>query len=269
MSNITAKESSAELVDDINVITAEINTYQRVAGEAIFEIGRRLKHVKENDLVHGEWTKWLDDIGMSRGQAHKFIAVFDRFGNVSPVKQLPTVMSVLYELTALTDEQLSQEYEFPDGTKKKPVDMSRREAEKMKRIERERDEAKAQAEQAEQQAEIERRERERLEAENEELSNREPEVVTEYVEKEKEIPYDRTHDEPYAVEQGNDFYALMREVDEVYKKYAHLQDGIEELRNIARYDDDLAVKYRKASVFWDKLSEIFEDDGIVDAEIIY
>src|SRR5699024_1117465 len=132
----------------------------------------------------------------------------------------------------------------------------------IEQLERERDEA-------EQQAEIERRERERLEAENEELSNREPEVVTEYVEKEKEIPYDRTHDEPYAVEQGNDFYALMREVDEVYKKYAHLQDGIEELRNIARYDDDLAVKYRKASVFWDKLSEIFEDDGIVDAEIIY
>lgn len=269
MSNIAKQESSTELDNDINVITAEINAYQRVAGEAIFEIGRRLKHVKENDLAHGEFGNWLKEVNIHERQSQRMIKIYERFSKTTPVSDLPKSFSVLYELTALTDEQLTQEYEFPDGTKKKPVDMSRREAEKMKRIERERDEAKAQAEQAEQQAEIERRERERLEAENEELSNREPEVVTEYVEKEKEIPYDRTHDEPYAVEQGNDFYALMREVDEVYKKYAHLQDGIEELRNIARYDDDLAVKYRKASVFWDKLSEIFEDDGIVDAEIIY
>src|SRR5690625_4827969 len=156
-----------ELSTDINTITAEINAYQRVAGEAIFEIGRRLKHVKENDLAHGEWTKWLEEIGMSRGQAHKFISVFDRFGNVSPVKQLPTVMSVLYELTSFTDEQLDQEYELPNGEKKKPIDMSRRQIEELKR----------QLKQAEQQAEVERRERERLERENSDLANREPEVV--------------------------------------------------------------------------------------------
>lgn len=34
--------------DDINVITAEINAYKQMAGEAIFEIGRRLKEVRDN-----------------------------------------------------------------------------------------------------------------------------------------------------------------------------------------------------------------------------
>jgi len=144
--------------------------------EAIFEIGRRLKHVKENDLAHGEWANWLEEIGMSRGQAHKFISVFDRFGNVSPVKQLPTVMSVLYELTSFTDEQLEQEYEFPSGEKKKPTEMSRRQIEELKR----------QLKQAEQQADAERKERERLEEENVKLANKPPEIryetKTEYIE---------------------------------------------------------------------------------------
>ena len=65
--------SQNELSADINVITAEINAYQRVAGEAIFEIGRRLKHVKENDLAHGEFGKWLDEVGINDRMARKFM----------------------------------------------------------------------------------------------------------------------------------------------------------------------------------------------------
>lgn len=54
--------------------------YKQIAGHAIFEIGRRLKHVKENDLVHGEWLKWLDSIQINPRHAQQFIQIFDEYG---------------------------------------------------------------------------------------------------------------------------------------------------------------------------------------------
>src|SRR5690625_4329445 len=260
MTNEIKSGSNNILSTDINVITAEINAYQRVAGEAIFEIGRRLKHVKENDLSHGEFGKWLETVSMKPRQAQRFMKVFERFGKATPVTYFELGMSVLYELADFTDEELDQTYELPGGESKKPTEMSRREIEDLK----------ANVRKAEQQAEDERKERERLEIENEELANREPEVVTEYVEKETKEPYDRTLDEPYLVERSRDFYEMLNEVDGLYRKYAHLSNSIEELRDLAYYDDDAKQKYWKADEFWRNLREIFKEgnSNIIDAEII-
>ena len=68
-----------QLSDDLPVIEQEINFYQNRAGESIFEIGRRLKHVKENDLAHGEFGKWLESVNLSYQEARKFIKVYDEF----------------------------------------------------------------------------------------------------------------------------------------------------------------------------------------------
>ncbi|UTQ79992.1 hypothetical protein BC1_00040 [Bacillus phage BC-1] len=35
--------------------------------------------MKEDDLVHGEWIKWLKDIGMDRGDAYRFIQTYEEF----------------------------------------------------------------------------------------------------------------------------------------------------------------------------------------------
>lgn len=83
-------------------------------GEAIFEIGRRLKHVKENDLAHGEWTKWCkEEIGMDRAQADKFIRVVNELGNEFTYTQLG--MNALYQIATLPPEQREVEHTTSKG----------------------------------------------------------------------------------------------------------------------------------------------------------
>lgn len=152
---------SQELSSDINVITAEINAYQRVAGEAIFEIGRRLKHVKENDLAHGEWTSWCEkEIGMTIMQANKFIKVFEEVGEGANLKSTLGI-EALYQIATLPPEQREAEHVTEKGETKKPEDMTVRELRELKKALKESEQAK---EQAERQADIERSQRERLSA---------------------------------------------------------------------------------------------------------
>lgn len=120
------------LSNDIHVITAEINAYQRVAGEAIFEIGKRLKHVKENDLVHGEWSKWCESIGMSRGQATKFITVFDGLSERNGSTSNQIGLEALYQIATIPPEQREQVHTLASGEQKTVDEMTVRELREVK-----------------------------------------------------------------------------------------------------------------------------------------
>ncbi|MEG7831732.1 DUF3102 domain-containing protein [Bacillus bombysepticus] len=110
-----------ELSDDIKVITAEINAYQRVAGEAIFEIGRRLRYVKENDLVHGEWERWCrDKLSMTPRHAKRFIRIYERFGNQTSMSGLG--VAALEQLIDFTEEQLIKPHTISSTSATKTVD---------------------------------------------------------------------------------------------------------------------------------------------------
>lgn len=87
-----------------------------LAGEAIFEIGRRLKHVKENDLAHGEWTKWLDKINMTPRTAQRFIKIVDElWSKATTLSHLG--WSVLNEIATLPPEEAREvEHELADGS---------------------------------------------------------------------------------------------------------------------------------------------------------
>src|SRR5699024_4314440 len=202
----------------------------------------------------GEWRDFLRSVDYDVTTAKRFIKVYEEFGKDSDTWHRLNMRN-LYEIATLPPEERDVPHELPSGEMKKPDEMTVRELRELKR----------QLRQAEQQAESERKERERLEQENEELRNKEPEAVNAET-------YDRTMDFPYDVQQGNDFYAMLNDVDDLYKRYAHLKDGIEELRNIAKYDEDMQVKYRKASEFWQMLDEVFRssDDRVevVDASYV-
>src|SRR5690625_354961 len=258
--NELTNTSNHELSSDINTITAEINAYQRVAGEAIFEIGRRLKHVKENDLVHGEWERWVrEDAKMSPGNARKFIKVFEELsGNRSTSNEIG--LEALYQIATLPPEERDVPHELPTGETKKPEEMTVRELRELKR----------QLRQAEKQAEAERKERERLEQENEELANREPEVIKEYIEKDTPELRDRSFDTPYGVKLLDEFYEAMDELSKWQQKYAWITSDNDQLKSFVRVDEDMKEEFRKNINMWRTLSEIFDEDNgnIIDAEII-
>ncbi|QIC08374.1 DUF3102 domain-containing protein [Brevibacillus sp. 7WMA2] len=121
------------LSHNLNVITAEINAYKRVAGEAIFEIGRRLKHVKENDLAYGQWEKWCrGEVDMTPQHANRFIRVAERFGDRTSMFGL--TIAHLDLLTGFSDREIETTHTIPSTGAIKSVDeMTVRELREVKR----------------------------------------------------------------------------------------------------------------------------------------
>lgn len=170
------------LSTDINVITAEINAYQRVAGEAIFEIGRRLKHVKDNDLTHGEFITWCENsAGIPYRQANRFMKVFDELaGKMTTSSHLG--LNILYEIATLPEPERDRPHIIPSTGKTKTVDeMTVRELREVKKALKAAEEARKLAER---QREMAERDAQVLRDTLESIEDRPPEVKyqTEYVE---------------------------------------------------------------------------------------
>lgn len=169
-----------QLSNDLTTIETEIKSYQNIAGQSIFEIGRRLKHVKENDLAHGKFRLWLEKIGLSKSSANRFMKIAENPElNVPPVGHMGA--SVLYQLATLPQEEREKEHITKDGELKKPIDMTRRELEHLKKELKQRNEQNAQLQSQVEQAQ---RSEEIAKKQLEDAESREPEVIEKYMEPE-------------------------------------------------------------------------------------
>lgn len=117
--------SELSLSTDINIITAEINSYKQIAGQSIFEIGKRLKEVRDNPSTYGfqgyrDWENWCNnELEMSRNHANKFVKVAEELG-ASGHRSLG--IKALYEISTLPSEERENPHIVPSTGESKTVD---------------------------------------------------------------------------------------------------------------------------------------------------
>lgn len=97
------------LSNNLAQIELEINHHKQLAGQSIWEIGRRLKHVKENDLVHGEFRKWHESLGIDKDFVYKSIKIVEELPNVETLRHLGT--TALHLIATLPDDQKQEQIE--------------------------------------------------------------------------------------------------------------------------------------------------------------
>lgn len=97
------------LSDNLAQIELEINHHKQIAGQSIWEIGRRLNHVKEHNLAHGQFVEWVEKQGINRSEAYKMMRVANEIPNVGTYQHLGT--KALYLIATLPDEQKQEQIE--------------------------------------------------------------------------------------------------------------------------------------------------------------
>ncbi|MCC4486763.1 hypothetical protein [Limosilactobacillus reuteri] len=231
------------LSNDLTKITTEIKTYQSIGGRSIFEIGRRLKWVKDHNLAHGEFDSWLADLRIDRSLATRAMKISSRLTpNYATSHNLGT--EALYLIATMPLEERDKPQQLNSGETKRPDEMTVRELREVKKKLKQREQELADRDEtiANQQAELEDNRKVQLELNkrNSELSKRQPEqkVITKTVTKEVPVKPD--------------------DYDEIKAKIAELKEqSAKDKENIEYYKRELkaAERINKNTNSYDKLQE--------------
>lgn len=97
------------LSNNLSQIELEIQHHKQIAGQSIWEIGRRLNHVKENDLAHGQFMEWLKKIETDHTAAKRMMKVAHELPNSATLHHLGS--SALYLIATLPEEEKQEQIE--------------------------------------------------------------------------------------------------------------------------------------------------------------
>ncbi|MED5890719.1 DUF3102 domain-containing protein, partial [Streptococcus anginosus] len=97
------------LSNNLNQIELEINHHKQIAGQSIWEIGRRLNHVKEHDLTHGQFMDWYKGLGIDKDFASKSMKIAKELPNFETFRNLGT--TALHLIATLPDDQKQEQIE--------------------------------------------------------------------------------------------------------------------------------------------------------------
>lgn len=126
-----------ELSTDLNVITAEINSFKQIAGQSIWEIGRRLNYVKEHDLAHGQFMEWYQSIGLDKNFVSKSMTIAKKLPNFQTLGNLSN--EAIYLIATLPEEERQKEHTTSKGETKTVNEMTVRELQELKKQLKEKD----------------------------------------------------------------------------------------------------------------------------------
>lgn len=97
------------LSNNLSQIELEINHHKQLAGQSIWEIGRRLQHVKENDLAHGQFMEWYQGIGLDKDFVSKSMKIANELPNFETLRNLGT--TALHLIATLPEEEKQEQLE--------------------------------------------------------------------------------------------------------------------------------------------------------------
>lgn len=101
--------NEVSLSNNLSQIELEIAHHKQIAGQSIWEIGRRLNHVKENDLAHGQFMEWYQGIGIDKDFASKSMKIAKELPNFETLRNLGT--TALHLIATLPEEEKQEQIE--------------------------------------------------------------------------------------------------------------------------------------------------------------
>lgn len=100
--------------NNLSQIELEISHHKQIAGQSIWEIGRRLNHVKENDLTHGKFINWVENQGIHIREAQRMMKVASELPNTTTLSHLGT--TALHLIATLPEEEKEEQIQrIEDG----------------------------------------------------------------------------------------------------------------------------------------------------------